>query len=407
MPDTFDYGKIAPTDNAVNDAISPTDKAKKEGVRVCAKCDGNIDSYIPALQQQVIREKTRQRGDADAQERAKNTIRDKITNLQAENQTIQNDIDQKNNVIEQTKDSIEDKQNEIARLESGHKSPITRFKFWFSLSIVILLAGYIFVFYGSVAYLAFYGDKVMQETDVMPVFYPQAFSLGWSENVFMGLFEILLPTIFLGLGFLIHSSSNRDVVTKSIDRIMPVLKVLGLYVITFLLDAVLAYKVTEEWADAQRPFAENPSLFPEPVTIGWCIQQTTFWLIIGFGFVAYIIWGMVFSNMLDFYDELTSNTNPIRALRRDIAALKSEIQRIQAEITPLRNKIDRNKGEISNLENRLNCSFWYNVGLIKAVFNAFAEGWIRQLTVFERDTNEAASVTRNFLETLESQSDNE
>lgn len=29
MPDTFDYGKIAPTDNAVNDAISPTDKAKK------------------------------------------------------------------------------------------------------------------------------------------------------------------------------------------------------------------------------------------------------------------------------------------------------------------------------------------------------------------------------------------
>ena len=61
-----------------------------------------------------------------------------------------------------------------------------------------------------------------------------------------------------------------------------------LFVVTFLFDAILAYLIDEKIYNLNKRF-EDPEF-----SLGYAIQDPSFWVIIFAGFVSYIIWGLVF-----------------------------------------------------------------------------------------------------------------
>ncbi len=331
------------------------------GTRWAGQTNAQQVALTPALNSVVLIIKQEQAGDETEQQRYK-------ANIQAEIDTNQNNIERENAKIErhnasidELRRSINEKRNEISEINEGNKKrPMAKIYFWLGAILCVFLAIYLFIFYSSASYSAFFRtDDTMDVGSA--IFYPQAFNDAISTSIEQFLLILLMPMIFLGLGFLVHQYAKKQGAEKY-------LKTTALYVITFIFDALLAFEISEKM---YIPTPEAPNY-----TMSMAFESPNFWIIIFAGFIAYVIWGLLFDFTMDAFSEMTEGKVTIKRLEKEIKDSEDAIHSKQQEISENNNAINQLQNTITNLRAKLAVGVLYDINAIKQELNNFFQGWI-------------------------------
>jgi hypothetical protein len=168
--------------------------------------------------------------------------------------------------------------------------------FYIGVFILSLLSIYLFIFYSSASYSAFFKEfKVDDIVITKAIFDANAIGNGLKDGITELIFLLTIPFVFIGLGFLIHKFQEAKGFTKYF-------KIAALLIVTFFFDAIIAYEITEKVYNIKRDNDLTGSL-PE-YSAGLAFGNVGFWLVIFAGFVVYLIWGFVFDFVMEAHAKL-------------------------------------------------------------------------------------------------------
>ncbi len=242
-------------------------------------------------------------------------------------------------------------------------------KFWIGLILIIPITLYLFTFYISTSYSAFFRDFDPNTTIIQNVLDAKALSKAWNDGLLEGAFVTLIPFVFLGLGFLIHMFGENKNRTNYIK--------LGLlFIVTFVFDVILAYEIESKLYDLNKTF-QTPH-FDLKIAFG----KNQFWGIIFAGFIVYIIWGLVFDFVMKEHRERDKIRNEVEIRKKNIAfltekigILRKELEEITAAISNVKELVIKTRGRVEELQNIID-------GVIiptkdyKLYASEYVQGWI-------------------------------
>jgi phage shock protein A len=233
-------------------------------------------------------------------------------------------------------------------------------QFYIGLLLLLPITLYLFVFYISATYSAFFKD-FSNDSLTAAIFDAQAFNnalkAGWLEGVLV----FTIPSVFLGLGYTIHMVQKG----KGIKNI---LRVAALFIVTFLFDALLAYQIEKKIYD----FNKTPDSLPYNLRIA--LGEAEFWMIIFAGFVVYIIWGLVFDITMKEYENIDKIKSFIRTKNEKIEQLEVSKNAVTEEISELKKKVVEITGKINELQNVID-GFVLNLKQYMLYHSQYKEGW--------------------------------
>ena len=226
--------------------------------------------------------------------------------------------------IRKVKDNIEELKFEINELArdpekyhiSASKGAST--KFWIGLIILMPLSLYLFTFYISTSYSAFFKPFDANSTIIMNVLDSKAFSKAWQDGSLEGAFVTFIPFVFLGLGYLIHMFGE----VKSVANYI---KIGILLLTTFVFDAILAYQIEEKIYELTKTF-DTPAF-----NFHIAFEKIQFWGIIFAGFVVYLIWGVVFDFIMKEHREKDKIKHEQLRRKKDIQIHQDRISDIEMQ----------------------------------------------------------------------------
>ena len=237
-------------------------------------------------------------------------------------------------------DVVEKKLSAIKRNpESVTQDKMSTPNFYVGLCILIGLTVYLFTFYTSASYSAFFKIFKPEEIELASSLFdgqalPQSWERGWMALVFI----VFIPVIFLALGFVAHALEEGK--GKHAWKIVG-----GLFLTAFLFDALLAYEITEKIYEIKS--ASSFEVKQAPYSVGMALQSANFWIIIFAGFVVYIIWGLLFGFTMNNYSKMNALNHAIRELKAEISRYNIKIADLEAQSEAQVKKLEK---EITNLE---------------------------------------------------------
>ena len=364
------------------------------GAQCAGQTKASSASLTPALNIVVLANKNEQQRDQAMLAASKADIQARIDSNKTVIESEQHKIGQYQQAIDGFNETIEGKQGEInaIRLGNAKQRPLAKVHFWIGTIITILLAIYLFVFYSSASYSAFFRDASSLDVGDA-IFYPRAFGDALAASFGQFLFILLMPVIFLGLGFLVHQYARKDGRVKYF-------KVGVLYVITFIFDALLAYEISAQMYSPSGPTD------PATLKMSMAFNEPSFWIIIFSGFIAYVIWGLVFDSTIDAYGEMKLGSTTIKRLEQEIATIKEKITQKQTSINSCNDKIANLQSDNHKLQADLTKTFVYDLNVIKQELNNFFNGWISYMTLMgmsAADQNDARAQLDSVIATLNNQ----
>ncbi len=273
--------------------------------------------------------------------------------LEQEIETIHKEIDDLQQACRKVKTAPEEYLLDVDKKASA--------KFWIGISFLLPLAAYIFVFYISTSFSAFFREFDPGISLFQGMFDPQALSkayeAGWLELVFI----IFIPFVFFALGYLIHMfQEKRGLVNK--------FKIAALFIITFLFDAILAYLIDEKLYNLNKTFDS------EVFNVFAAFQSISFWLIIFAGFVSYIVWGLVFDFVMKEHADRDKIKAFIREKKEAIFEKEKKVVKIKEKVTSIEQIISSLKARITELQNIID-GFILPVMNYKALSTEYLKGW--------------------------------
>lgn len=262
-------------------------------------------------------------------------------------------------------------------------------KFWIGSILLLFLTLYIFIFYISTSFSAFFRTFDPSTELFGGMFYPKALQDAYDAGPLELGFILFIPFVFFGLGYLIHMFSYK----KSIINYV---KVFLLFVTTFVFDALLAYLIDKKLYNLNKTF-EDPSF-----SISVAINSPSFWVIIFAGFVSYIIWGLVFDFVMKEHADRDKIENHILSLESEISNLKQTIGKQNEIIEALENEIANNKVRCSELEDIID-GFILPIRNYKALSSEYLQGWQEcissQIALGHDETKEYLNECRKVYDT--------
>ena len=250
--------------------------------------------------------------------------------------------------------------------EKMHLQEPSRLALWISGIILAFLTVYLFVFYSSAIYSAFFKQFTGDDDTVgNSIFDGQAVVKAWHEGFLEVVLIATLPAAFLGLGYIIHQIMKSKESGRG-------LKLSALVGITFVFDFILAYGITKKIYDLKKDASVKDMADYHLLD---AVINVDFWTIIFAGFVVYIIWGVLF----DFFMESHRQSNKVGTA---ITEREKQIQEKQAECTVLEEQIGRLREAIRALiSQRLKLEAQKGGILIPALEWAnylmeFCDGWL-------------------------------
>lgn len=317
-----------------------------------------------------------QKVEKDNQEQSirKAELQSKIDLLQSDLGSLERKAAEKKNELEFEEKKIETNKAEIASIRQNPSrvlnqkgSPIA--SFIIGLIIIVFLTVYLFVFYSSAAYSAFFKEFTNGKTGIASaIFDAQAIGKAFSDGIMEVVLICTIPAVFLGLGYLIHRFSN-DTASKPMAKYS---KIGALILVTFAFDTILAYEIVDKIYELQRAgsFFEMP-----PYSLSLAFKDVRFWTIIFSGFVVYIIWGLVFNFVMEEYYKLDRVNTTINELEKKIADYKVRCKELKSEISKIEQDINTTTAKIKELNNALASSIVLKSD-IKLGINEAVNGWI-------------------------------
>lgn len=383
-----------PEQNKIPMAQNPNNKQVGEtyhrwGLRVCAIVDGSSFTLAPYL----------------------HNVYNYIYNEQVNNQALQEtqrkelecQIEQKNNDINNLKKQLESNReqkenckNWIAELKEEKKkienekycvNKEAKLKLIIGLVILIPLTFYLFLFYSSTFYSAFFKDFTENANVLNSMFDAEALNKAFAASVTELGFVLCAPIIFMGLGFALHFFTIQKGKMKYI-------KMAAILCVTFIFDAILAYMIGKH-------------LHEMAVIIGTASLNSTYglsealgdintWAVIFCGFIVYIIWGIVFDMVMSAYGQLDLNKVNIRAIEEKIASAKKDIAKHDAKELGLNNEIKQTNNQKSVLLSQIKEKVLIDKAAIKLEMNNFYAGWMVQMGVLGKDKDEKQKAKDTF-----------
>jgi len=245
---------------------------------------------------------------------------------------------------------------------SSNKRP--KAQFYIGVFLLIPITLYLFVFYISATYSAFFKDFSTDSLSAA-IFDAQAFNnalnAGWLEAVLI----FTIPSVFLGLGYIIHMVQKG----KGIKNVV---RMISLFIVTFLFDGLLAYQIEKKIYE----FNKTPDSLPYNLKIA--LGEAEFWMIIFAGFVVYIIWGLVFDITMKEHENLDKIKGYIASKLEEMKAMDEEKKEIIEEIISLKKKVVEISGRISELQSTID-GFVLNLKQYLLYHNQYREGWFQSV----------------------------
>jgi hypothetical protein len=245
--------------------------------------------------------------------------------------------------IESLKFEINDLSREPEKYHINAKKGAST-KFWIGLILLIPISLYLFTFYISTSYSAFFKTFDPNSNLMMNVLDPKAFEKAWNDGTLEGAFVTLIPFVFLGLGYLIHMFSEN----KGIGNY---LKITVLFLTTFVFDAILAYQIEEKIYEMNKTF-DSP-----PFDLAIAFTKIQFWGIIFAGFVVYVIWGLVFDFIMKEHKEKDKIKHEQQRRQKNILIHQEKISEFEKqkeilirELNSIKELIAKTQGRIAELQ---------------------------------------------------------
>ena len=295
--------------------------------------------------------------------------------------------------IKDLKDEIQ--QTNIDLIDKKIKTGYEPIRFWSYVGLTILLTFYLIFFYASSIYSAFFrnpetmlknaGGDIAMLLD--SIFDPKGiFTLSTAL-----IFAYLGSFIFFAIGMAPHGILNGNSKSK---------KMIASSIIFFALlaDAAMAFKIDKGLHDLKL-MAGIPDL-------DWKFYESiNFYLVLLFGFAAYLVWGFTYEMMLK---EKNKKTGDIRAafiitgLKAEIKSLREDLKIIEIQIIELETQIKSILSQMEqlrkNLENRM-----LNPDALSQNLTSFYMGWRQFLNGTSDENLEKLKCETTFNDFMESQ----
>lgn len=318
---------------AINGAAIQTDTTNQltvayEDSKACGGRTPNLKSSLETLYEQFF---TKIKKDTIEQQELKQPYITEVEGLTVKLSNKEEEIKRSEKKLDEVQVEINNLQEEILKPKSSQESleeikPKSNIKLWTGLAFLIPLSVYIFIFYISTSYSAFFKNFDPNISLFHTIFEPKALEMAYEAGWMEAGFVVLIPFVFFSLGYLIHMFWSQK-------KLSSYIKVCVLIVVTLSFDVILAYFIDKK----EYNFNKTPSS-PE-FTIASAIQDPTFWLIIFAGFVSYFIWGLVFDMVMIENDK----RNVKESLKKN---LKEKINQKRKQLFKIKDTVEEDKNEI-------------------------------------------------------------
>lgn len=259
--------------------------------------------------------------------------------------------------LRQDKISVRNNPSEYG-LDVDRKSSV---KFWIGVILLIPLSLYIFIFYVSTSYSGFFRNFDPSVDLFGGMFYPQALQDAFKHGLLELGFIVFIPFVFFGLGYLIHMFQHKKGAINT-------MKIILLFTVTFLFDAILAYLIDSKLYDLNKTYGA-----PE-FSIPYALQSPGFWVIIFAGFVSYIIWGLVFDFVMKEHADRDEVRLFISSKNAEIKNKENVIAKLDLKITDVQKEIDNLKERITELNSIIE-GFIFPIKNYKTLSSQYLQGW--------------------------------
>ena len=391
----------APEQAVVPQSQNPNNRQKGEtyrhwGLRVCAIASGScyvLKPYLHNVYGYIHKEQVENEALQEAER--------KKTQSQIEQK--QNDIAVLNGQLNDCKQKQQDKKDKISELNEEKKelknkayevNKTAKLKLILGLIILIPLTFYLFLFYSSTFYSAFFKDFGASANVLNSMFDAEALSKALEASVTELCFVLCAPIIFMGLGFSLHFFTIQKTWTKYI-------KMAAILCITFIFDAILAYMIGKHLHEMQ--VIIGTASLGSAYGFSEAVSDINTWAVIFCGFIVYIIWGIVFDMVMSAYDQLDLNKINIKSIDEQVNALKMEISGEKQKEQNLNNQINGHNNRISELTALLSKTVIIDKGAIRTQMTDFFSGWAAQMNVLgmsKEEQQEANATFENTMNTL-------
>ncbi len=375
--------KIVETDNNRESTEESRKRTYHEsGYRDSSRNNGNHTALSICLDAIYSKFQNEEKELADKQSKLKEPYINEQKNKETEIKGLTVSLDNKEELIKEVQQNIDTVQNKIESLkfeindiprnpEAYHikASKGASTKFWIGLLLLIPISLYLFTFYISTSFSAFFKIFDPNISIMQSVLDAQAFNKAWDEGPLEGAFVTLIPFVFLGLGYLIHMFGENK-------NWLNYVKMFLLFVVTFVFDAILAYEIESKIYELNKTF-DSP-----PFDLSIAFTKNQFWGIIFAGFVVYIIWGLVFDFIMKEHKEKDKIKNEQMKKQKDITvhqeritAFEKQLEEIKNSIASIKELVIKAKGRIEELQNIID-------GVIiptkeyKSYASEYVQGWI-------------------------------
>jgi len=308
-------------------------------------------------------------------------VKDRISKLKAE---IQQERAKKQDIIaeinaqrinkEHREKDIEELELEKIEIRNGDGETGDTIPFVIGAFITLLLTLYLFVFYSSSGYSAFYGIKPGSLGFINPNVFADASNKGGGVIALI----ILFPVIFLGLGFLIHDSLEKNKKLAHENKKKKFTAIITLLFITLIADSFIGYKI----AEGVHTNNFNAGRTEDVWKMSFIFYDINFYLVLILGFVVYVIWGFLLNYVLS-HPYLKSENEKIKLLveninikisekRQNLSETVSKIHKLESDNITTENKIEDKQKDIIGYENGV---IPINTSSLKSSIGEFMGGW--------------------------------
>ncbi len=340
------------------------------------------------------------RKDEATQEKLKDPIRRRMEGLKVDLELQQEHWKaQKEDRIPGLKARIEALNDEIATLRRNREvhrdEQPNRISFIIGITVLTILTIYLWIFYTSAGYSAFFRDFEAGDIKVAnSIFDAKAIVKAWNDGVPAFVLVCSMPFIFLALGYLIHKCLLQRHWTKW-------LYLLGLIAVTFCFDYIIAYEIVSKIHELKR--AASLDNLPA-YNMSMAFVDINFWLIIFAGFVTYLIWGFLFDRLMEEYERFDVVKQRILAIRKEIEEQEKMLAAEEGRLKAMRDDIANIQKQIKYCEDELGAIFLDPKNFEHIIYQ-FASGWIRYIeggqpgTQIEKENrrNECRVVVEQFI----------
>lgn len=356
-------------------------KGRTEGLKIC----------LDAVYEQHMAEMER---DVNKQEELRKPYKVAWQELSGLCEGIQSQISMYDKeLVPAKKTRIEDLKKEIIEIRKNPEHytgvHVGKAGFYIGVLILLLLTIYLFIFYSSASYSAFFKEfKVDDIIVTKAIFDANAIGSALKDGVTELIFILTIPFVFIGLGYLIHKFQEG----KGFGKYA---KIAALLIITFIFDSIIAYEITEKIYNIKKDNDLAGTLSDFSVALAF--KSVSFWLVIFAGFVVYLIWGFVFDFVIDAHSKLDIVKVNIKMKREQIVTLEQEINQYQNTVTELRISGEKNNAEMKKLKQVIDSTIIHPKA-VKEVLSQFMVGWYAWLSEGrEYNRSEHNKIYEDFL----------